>query len=96
MRKRGMTPERARKLREAKGIEETKLQKIRVEKGFSQKDLSVVSGVTVRSIQCYEQRTRDINSARLDTLCHLCMSLGVKIEDILESDTLIERYRIVK
>lgn len=96
MKKRGMSPERARKLREEKGKEDTKLQRLRVAKGFSQKDLSVVTGVTVRAIQCYEQRTRNIDNARLNTLCDLAIGLNCRIADILEDETLIDRYKMVK
>ena len=96
MTKRGMSPKQAQKLRTEKGIEDTKLQKLRIAKGFSQKDLSVASGVTLRAIQCYEQRTRNIDSARLNILCALAISLDCKIEDMLEDETLIDRYKMVK
>lgn len=89
-----MKPETAKKIREGKGRPETKLQRIRVQRELSQKDLSVISGVAVRSIQCYEQRARDINSAHLDTLCALALALNCKIEDILESQTLVDRLRL--
>lgn len=96
MTKRGMSPKQAQKLRTEKGIEDTKLQKLRIAKGFSQKDLSVASGVTLRAIQCYEQRARNIDGARLNTLCNLAISLDCKIEDMLEDETLIDRYKMVK
>lgn len=96
MSKRGMRPETAKKIREAKGIEDTKLQKIRVQRGLSQKDLSVISGVSKRSIQCYEQRTRDIDSAHINTLCGLALALNCKIEDVIESQELIDRFRLAK
>lgn len=96
MKKRGISPEQAKKIREEKGIEDTKLQKMRVAKGFSQKDLSVVTGVTVRTIQCYEQRTRSIDSARLKTLCALALGLNCRIADILEDEKLIDRYKMVR
>lgn len=96
MNKKGITVETAKKIRESKGIKETRLQKLRVAKGYSQKQLAAVSGVTVRAIQCYEQQTRPIEGARLDTLCSLCFALDCKIEDILENATLIEKYRICR
>ena len=92
----GITPEQARKIREQNGLKETKLQKLRFAKGLSQKQLSVISGVSVRSIQCYEQHQRDINNAHLNTLCDLCIALDCKITDIIDDETLIERYKIVK
>lgn len=96
MSKRGISPEQAQKIRKSKGIEDTKLQRLRVEKGLSQTALSAKSGVTRRAIECYEQRTRAIDNAKLDTLCALCLSLDCKLEDILESKTLIERLKLCK
>ena len=96
MSKRGITSEEARRIRKRKGLDETKLQKLRFSKGMSQRELSVISGVVVRSIRSYEQRERDIDSARLSTLCDLCGALDCKMSDIIEDDALIERYKIIK
>lgn len=96
MTKRGITPTIARRIREEKGLKETKLQRIRVNKGLSQKDLSEISGITVRAIQNYEQRHRPIESAKLNTLCSLCMALHCKIEDILEDPQTIKMLKATK
>ena len=96
MAKRGITPQKAKEIREKKGITETKLQKLRVERGLSQSELAKLSGVTVRAIQCYEQQTRPIESARLYSICSLCVVLGCRIEDILEDEELIKRYKKAK
>lgn len=96
MSEKGITPEQARQIRKRKGLEETKLQQLRFSKGLSQRELSVISGVAARAIRSYEQRERDINGARLNTLCDLAIALNCKITDILEDDTLIERYKICK
>ena len=67
--KRGMSPGKAKELREIKGVvDKTNLQKIRVEKGLSQNDLAVMSQVPLRTIQCYEQGSIGLGGARLDTL----------------------------
>lgn len=42
---------------------ETNLKRIRTAKGYSQKQLAELSGVSLRSIQMYEQRRKDINKA---------------------------------
>ena len=96
MTKRGITPEQAKKNNELKGLKETNLQRIRVKKGLSQNDLSIIAGVTKRAIQCYEQRTRNIDGAKLETLCDLSIALGCKVSDLLEDEKLIERYKVVK
>lgn len=96
MTKKGISVEQAQEIRNRKGIEETKLQKMRIRKNYSQKQLAVASGVTMRSVQCYEQRTRDIDGARLETLCDLCIALDCKLEDILESELAIDKLRMTK
>ena len=82
--KRGITPEQAKEIRKAKGIEDTKLQKLRVKKGYSQGTLAELSGISRRTIQNYEQGKRPIEGAHLETLCNLAKTLNCKIEDIIE------------
>lgn len=96
MSKRGISIEHAKKIRVKNGIEDTKLHKLRVKNKMSQSGLSVMSGVRLRTIQNYEQQTRQINGAHLDTLCRLCIALNCRIEDILEDKTLIERFKLCK
>lgn len=62
----------------------TKLQAVRKAIGLSQKELSEKSGVTLRMIQQYEQRAKDINKATASTLFALAQALGCKAEDLLE------------
>lgn len=70
----------------------TKLYKIRLEKGVSQQKLSELSGVSKRAVQSYEQRDRDIDSARLSVLCDLSKALDCKISDIIENEELLKKY----
>ena len=63
---------------------ETNLKRIRMAKGYSQKQLAELSGVSLRSIQMYEQRRKDINKAQSDSLFHLAKALGCTMEDLLE------------
>lgn len=96
MAKKGMSPERAKELREDMGLFSTKLETRRVKKGLSQNGLSVASGVNFRTIQAYEQRTRPIEGGNIKILCSLCIALDCKMEDILEDKTTIERYKLIK
>lgn len=93
MNKRGMSPQKAQAIRAGKGIEETKMQKVRVEKGLSQRELAARVGVSVKTIQFYEQRRRSIDSARLHTICKITDALGCKVVDIIESKELIAALR---
>ncbi|MBP3445860.1 MAG: helix-turn-helix transcriptional regulator [Clostridia bacterium] len=62
----------------------TKLQTVRKAIGLSQKELSEKSGVTLRMIQQYEQRAKDINKATASNLFALARALGCKADDLLE------------
>lgn len=77
-------------------IKETKLQKVRMARGLSQRQLAAVSGVSKRAIECYEQRVRDIEGARVEALCDLCIALQCKITNILETEPLIEKFNMTK
>lgn len=90
----GMSPEKA--LEVFGEHSDSKLKKRRVGNGFSQQDLANVSGVSKRMIQSYEQGSRDISKAILETICGLCIALDCKIEDILDNEELIERFNKCK
>ena len=62
----------------------TQLQMLRKAIGYSQKALAEKSGVTLRMIQQYEQRAKDINKATVMNLAALAQTLGCKVEDLLE------------
>ena len=64
--------------------DETKLKKIRDAAGLSQSELSKKAGVSLRSIQMYEQRQKDIDKAQGHTLYKLSVALGCDIGDLLE------------
>ena len=66
-------------------IMETKLRKIRESRQISQSELSKMSGVSLRSIQLYEQKVNDIDKAQAQTLYKLARALGCNIEDLLEN-----------
>ena len=65
----------------------TNLKRIREEQGLSQSQLAEASGVSIRNIQYYEQRYRDINKAQAITVYQIAMALGCNPEDILEIET---------
>lgn len=65
------------------GNGKTKLQTIRVAKGYSQSKLAKLSGVGIRAIQNYEQGVVDIRHAPILTLQKLCDALGCSISDIV-------------
>lgn len=63
---------------------ETNLKRIRNLAGLSQRELADLSGVSVRQIQLFEQRQRDINQTRAIDVLRLSRVLGCRNEDLLE------------
>lgn len=64
------------------------LQDMRKKANLSQSELAAVSGVKLRTIQTYEIGHRDINGAKLDTLCKLALAMNCTIYDILTDEQL--------
>lgn len=63
---------------------ETSLKRFRTVYGCSQSELAKRSGVSLRSIQMYEQRNKDINRASAETLYRISKVLGCTMESLLE------------
>ena len=59
------------------------LKEMREKRGLLQKDLAEKSGVTLRSIQAYEQGTKDINKASVSTVIALAKALRCDVYDII-------------
>lgn len=64
----------------------TNLKYYREKRFFTQKELAEKSGVSIRMIQSYEIKRRDINKAQAITVYNLANALACNIEDILELD----------
>ena len=65
-------------------FKDTNLKRIRTVYGCTQAELARLSSVTLRSIQMYEQRRKDINKASAETLYSIAKVLGCTIEDLIE------------
>ena len=65
-------------------FKDTNLKRIRTDYGCTQAELARRSGVTLRSIQMYEQRHKNINKASAETLYRIARVLGCTIEDLIE------------
>lgn len=63
---------------------ETNLKRIRTVYGCTQAELAKRSGISLRSIQMYEQRNKNINKASADTIYRLAKVLGCTMEDLIE------------
>lgn len=65
-------------------FKDTNLKRIRSSYGCTQAELAKRSGVTLRSIQMYEQRNKDINKASAEALYRISRVLGCSMESLLE------------
>lgn len=63
---------------------DTNLKRIRTAYGCTQAELAERSGVSLRSIQMYEQRNKDINKAGAASVYSLAKILGCTVEELLE------------
>ncbi len=68
---------------------ETNLKLLRKKAGLSQKELSELSGVPLRTVQQYEQRQKDINKAKAEYVVALSRVLYCNAHDLLEKCTQI-------
>ena len=62
----------------------TRLQEQRKIAGLTQRELSEQTGINLRTLQQYENCSKDINRAAAETLFALSRVLGIHMEDLLE------------
>jgi DNA-binding transcriptional regulator YiaG len=60
------------------------LQKIRQRVGLSQTELATASKIPLRTIQAYEQKSKDINKAEAASLVRLAAILSCPVAHLLE------------
>lgn len=65
-------------------FKDTNLKRLRVVYGCTQAELAQKSDVSLRSIQMYEQRNKDINKASVETIYRIAKALGCAMEDLIE------------
>ena len=65
-------------------FKDTNLKCLRSAYGCTQAELAKRAGVSLRSIQMYEQRNKNINKASVETVYRLAKVLGCPIESLLE------------
>ncbi len=61
----------------------SRLQKMRKNQNMTQKELSINSGVNLRTLQQYECNDKDINKASVITVMNLAKALKCSINDII-------------
>jgi len=63
---------------------QSNLKRLRESAGYTQVKLAKEAGVSLRSIQMYEQRNKNINKAHAISLVKIARLLGCDVEDLLE------------
>lgn len=62
----------------------TKLRYYRERKGITQAELAKRADVNFRTLQDYEQGSKSINGARVDTVSRLAQALDCDVNDLIE------------
>jgi DNA-binding XRE family transcriptional regulator len=65
---------------------QTNLRRFRELAGLSQSELSAEAGVSLRSIQMYEQRNKHINRAQAVAVLKIARVLGCDVADLIEAE----------
>jgi len=68
----------------SKSSGESNLKQIRRAKGITQRELAEQSGVSLRIIQQYEQKQRDIQKAEAQSIVAMANVLGCSVEELFE------------
>lgn len=64
--------------------EGTNLKTLRLNAGLSQSELAEISDIPVRTIQQYEQKQKNINAAKAETVAKLAKALNTSVEKLME------------
>lgn len=67
-----------------KNAQISNLQRLRKNRGMTQKCLAETSGTSLRMVQLYEQRQQDIRKAEAQTLANLSRVLGCEVEELFD------------
>ena len=60
------------------------IKKFRLSAGLSQSELSKISEIPLKTIQQYEQKQKNINAAKVETVIKLAKSLSCNVEQLME------------
>ncbi|MCQ2059746.1 MAG: helix-turn-helix domain-containing protein [Bacteroidaceae bacterium] len=71
------------------------LQEIRIKRGLSQSQLAEKAGVKLRTLQHYEQGTKNIDGAKLHTLLNIADALNCPLTAILKDEELKSKAKRV-
>lgn len=67
-----------------------KLKKLRQARGLSQSQFAEKAEMSIRTLQHYEQGSKNFDHARIDTILKACLVLNCSLEDIIENPEYID------
>lgn len=67
-----------------------KLKEMRQSRGLSQSKLAEKTGINIRTLQHYEQGSKNFDHARIDTILRVCIALDCKLDDIIENPEYVD------
>lgn len=70
-----------------------KLKEMRQARGLSQSQLAEKAGMNVRTLQHYEQGSKNFDHARIDTIVKICLVLDCRLDEIIENQEYVELIR---
>lgn len=63
-----------------------KLKQIRKMRGLTQRQLAERCNISIKSVQAYEQGTRKLETANINTILKICEVLNCNLTDILNNE----------
>lgn len=67
-----------------------KLKEMRQARGLSQSQLAEKAGMNVRTLQHYEQGSKNFDHARIDTIVKICLVLDCRLDEIIENQEYVD------
>lgn len=67
-----------------------KLKKMRQAAGLSQSQFAEKAEMSVRTLQHYEQGSKNFDHARIDTILRACLVLNCSLEEIIENPEYVD------
>ena len=72
------------------------LKEIRKKQKITQKELSKLSNVPLRTLQGYEQGEKNIDNAKIDTLAKISIALNCRISELINNKKIKENLKHAK
>ena len=69
------------------------IKKVRIEKGLTQAQLAEKSGVKLPTLKHYEQGSKNLDNAKIETLIAICDALECELYEIIQNDELQEKVK---